>query len=397
MAANALRILLIVFNQVGHGTYWRAYYFGRELARRGHAVSLMAVSPRERFCLTERQADGMQLVETPDWLPGSLRSGWDVWDTCRRMTWISTRSFDIVHAFEARPVVLLPALWAQRRGATLVMDWCDWFGRGGSVEERQNPILRTVLRPIETFFEERFRNRASGTTVINRFLGARALALGVPAETILLLRNGASTIAQPLDRAEARNLLGFAPDGIWLGYVGGAFSQDAEFMAQAFIRVRQVNPNVRLLLIGHFNRPIEPIVKDASAVVRTGPVTTDKLYLYLSACDLCWLPMRDSGANRGRWPMKLSDYMSAGRPVVATRVGDLPEVVEGYQIGQIAADDPVEFAACTIDLLAHTRQLEMLGQAARFAAEGDFSWLRLTDQLEGHYRRLLAADAAHIA
>ena len=162
-----MRILMIVLNRVGKGSYWRAFFPSQILASRGHDVTVMAMSPHARLHGSERTENGVRLIETPDLLCGSLRSGWDPWDTLWRMAWIRGHSFDIVHAIETRPVVLFPALLARRRGAKLVMDWADLLGRGGSVEERTNVLTRTALRPVETFFESNFRLQADGTIVMS--------------------------------------------------------------------------------------------------------------------------------------------------------------------------------------------------------------------------------------
>ena len=74
--------------------------------------------------------------------------------------------------WRARPVVLFPALIAQKQGAKLVMDWADLFGRGGSVEERPNPLLRTILRPLRRSSRARFRTRADGSIVIKQLPAA---------------------------------------------------------------------------------------------------------------------------------------------------------------------------------------------------------------------------------
>lgn len=386
---SGLRIVLIVYNQIGKGTYWRAFHFGRVLATRGHTVTLMAMSPRSRWHWIEGMVDGVQLVETPDLLSGSLRSGWDAWDALRRIQWLHGRSFDVVHAFEARPVVLLPALVAQRHGAKLVMDWCDWFGQGGSVEERSNPIVKVLLRPVETFFEDRFRVRADGTTVINTFLRERAIKLGVRPESILLIRNGSDTSRVPLGKLEARQTLGLPIAAPLIGYVGGIFIRDARLMASAFNYVQRMIPSVRLVLVGYFNRRIEALMDDPSAVVRTGPMTSEQVYQYLAACDLGWLPLCDSGANRGRWPFKLNDYMTVGRPVVATCVGDLVNVIPQYQLGVVARDDAYDFAVRTLELLGDIDRRETMGRAARQAAEDVFNWERLVDGLETFYQQVL--------
>lgn len=387
-----LRVLIIVFNQVGKGTYWRAFHFSRILARRGHQVALVAMSPRARLHLRERAVDGMWLVETPDLLPGSLRSGWDVWDTCRRIGWLMGRSFDVVHAVEARPVVLLPALVAQRRGAKLVMDWCDWFGKGGSVEERPNRLVRAVLRPVETYLENHFRTRADGTLVINPFLRDRAIRLGVNPESILVLRNGSDASVSPPERLTARRAMGLPLWAPLIGYVGNIYTRDAELMASAFNRVRQTVSDARLVLVGYFNRNIEPLLDDPSAIIRTGWVTLDQVYQYLAACDVCWLPLRDSGANRGRWPGKLNDYMTLGRPVVSTGVGELAELIPRYGLGVTTRDDAGDFAAHTVALLTDAAWREAMGRAARRAAEEVFNWERMVDDLEVFYRRVLDSD-----
>ena len=390
---NSLRILMLGLNQVGQGSYHRMWGFSQRLAKRGHQVTVMAVAPRARLRLRVEGSDALRLVETPDLLPGMLRSGWDLWDVLRRSLWLRSQEFDIVHAIESRPVVLLPALYAQRRGAALIMDWCDWFGKGGAVEERPGWLLRTMLRPVETYLEEHFRARAEGTVTINAFLGARAAALGVRPETLVVIRGGCDPDILPADRLESRRAVGLPLDAPLIGYAGHIYGRDAAFMADALNCLRRTLPAARLVLAGYFNRAIEPLLDDPSAVIRTGPLPSlDQVYRYLSACDLCWLPLRDSGANRGRWPSKLNDYMVLARPVVATAVGDLARVVPDYGIGLLAEEDSEQFAAQTALLLHDRERAEAMGRAARRAAEGVFSWERRTDELEAFYRRILEAS-----
>lgn len=175
-----LSILFSVFSQVGRGTYWRALALGQGLAARGHSVTLMATSRARRWGIDVHSIGGVKVVEAPALLPVSLRYGWDPWNVLARIGWLRHRAPDLVHAFEGRPVALLPAVYLRRRQRVpMVMDWCDWFGRGGSVEERPNPLVRAALRPVETLFEEAPRPWADATTVINTVLRQKAIDLGV--------------------------------------------------------------------------------------------------------------------------------------------------------------------------------------------------------------------------
>jgi len=294
-----------------------------------------------------------------------------------------------VHAFESRPAAIYPALAWQRRGATLVMDWCDWFGRGGSVEERPNPMVRALLRPAETYFEEHFRTRAAGTTVINSALGHKALALGVDPASILHLPNGSEVdVFRPQDRDEARRRLGWPLDGPVVGYIGAIFQRDARLMAQALDRLRQREPRARLLLAGYCNIAVERLVGAPEAVIRTGPLSFVEINRYLAACDVCWLPLADSGANRGRFPLKLNDYLAIGRPVVATAVGDVPDLITRGEFGLVSRPDPIDLADKVSELLRDPDRAAALGRNGRALAEREFRWEQIADRLVEFYQRI---------
>ena len=388
-----MRIAMLVSNPPRRGTFWRAYYFGRELARRGHRVALIhtAETSRLRFQVQYEEQGRLALIEAPDMLPGGLRAGWDVWASLARALWLGGLRFDLLHAFESRPAVIIPALATRLRNRVpLVLDWCDWFGRGGSVEERPNPLQRELLRPLETFFEERFRRYADATTVINQVLGRKAEGLGVNPATITLLRNGCDVSDWPNEsRAEARSALGLPADEPLIGYVGVIFARDARLMARAFDRLRERIPNARLLVAGYCNIAIEDLVRERAAVLRTGPLDTPTLRRYLRACDIAWAPLSDSGANRGRWPLKLSTYMEAGLPFITTAVGDLAAFLRHYPVGIAAAPESSAVAALTADLLNNPARAEAMGATGHQLAAGELSWARLTDTLETLYRRLM--------
>jgi len=388
-----LRVLMLLSNTAGKGTYWRAVELARPLARRGHTCTVLATSPSHRFRFEVRPdtCPGVTLVKAPDMLWGPLRSGWDLWSALARVMWGRVREFDLVHAFESRPSVILPALyWKRRRNARLVLDWCDWFGRGGSVEERPSALVRAALRPVETFFEERFRSHADGTTVINGLLRRKAIELGVKPETILDLPNGCNVDGlHPVPQAEARSVLGWPDDVLVIGYIGAIFQRDALLMAQAFDRIQQAEPKARLLLAGYCNVAVEELVAAPNGIWRTGRIRYHEIGRYLAACDVLWLPLRDSGANRGRSPLKFNDYMSVGRPVVTTAVGDAADLVIRGEFGLVATDRPEDLARQVLTLLGDPIRREAMGRRARQMAEHELAWDHIGEKLERFYQLIL--------
>jgi glycosyltransferase involved in cell wall biosynthesis len=252
-----------------------------------------------------------------------------------------------------------------------------------------------MLRPVETFFEESFRTHADGTTAINTVLRDKALELGVPTDRILLLPNGANVQEiLPGARSEARQRLGLPPDAPLVAYTGAIFQRDAYLMAAAFDRIHRARPDSRLLLVGYCNIALERLVSAPEAVIRTGPVSYKVLADHLVASDLGWLPLRNSGANQGRFPLKVSDFLAAGRPIVATDVGDLGVLLRREPIGRLAPDEPGPQAEAVLALLADREEREQLGRNARQVAETELDWSLMAERLEQFYLQITSLTSA---
>jgi glycosyltransferase involved in cell wall biosynthesis len=383
-----MKILMLVFNQVGQGTYWRAYHLGRYLARRGHEITLMTTSRQKHTGIHVRQCQGITLVEAPDLFSGALRSGWDAWNVLNRINWLREQSFDLIHAFESRPTVIYPALYLKKRhNIPLIIDWADWFGRGGSVEERTNPLVRATLRPVETFFEEHFRIQADRTTVICSVLEKKAISLGVPSKTIMNLPNGADTEnLLALDMAKARRQVGLPQEAFIIGYVGAIFKRDAVLMAAAFDYLMEQLPKARLVVAGNCPLDLRPMVKKPDQIIQTGYLQLPMLNAYLAASNIFWLPLSDSNANRGRFPLKLTDYLAIGRPIVASAIGDVQLVMQQNNIGLLCKPVSADLVEKTMILFNDPELRRTLGVQARRTAEERFNWKNLATQLEALYQ-----------
>jgi hypothetical protein len=113
VGGQSVNILFLDLNLIGKGSFRRALRFGQTLAPRGHNITLLATSPGRRSGIEKRYLDGVMLLEMPDLFSGSLRSGWDLWNTVNRIAQVRKRKFHMVHAIQTRPTVLLPALYAK--------------------------------------------------------------------------------------------------------------------------------------------------------------------------------------------------------------------------------------------------------------------------------------------
>jgi glycosyltransferase involved in cell wall biosynthesis len=386
---DALKVLIVVHNQTGKGgAYFRARNLAKPLVRRGHDVTIMSISPRERLRTNEIALEGFTVVESPDLLWGKGRTGWDPWDTLRRIAWLADKRFDIVHTVDTRPAVSIPALFAQRaRGAKWVADWTDWWGRGGATEERPGWTVRVLVGPLEEFFEERPRPLADGTIAISQALARRAQGLGIDPRSMLVLPPGADPgDLRDTSIEEARARVGLDRGGRYVGYLGNIYPRDAAMLLEALARLEE--KDAKLVMVGDAEVPVDPAV--AGRVIRTGRVPFGKMLDYLSACDVLALPLSDTIANRGRWPSKINEYVCVGRPTVACDVGDIASFLRDEGAGLVVEPSAAGLADGLGALLRDPGRARAIGERAREVARTTYSQEAVGRKLEAFYVQTLA-------
>ncbi|MDY6994415.1 MAG: glycosyltransferase family 4 protein, partial [Pseudomonadota bacterium] len=283
-----MKILMISYNEVGRGTFIRAYELARKLVKLGQEISILASSKNRTKAIVQwPDVGGVQIIASPLILGGPFHSGFDPFEVQIRNSWVKGQSFDIVHGFESRPVVIYPALQLKNRGTPLILDWCDWYGTGGSIEERLSPIKRSILRPIEDFYENHFRLTADATTVICSLLKERAISQGVNKESITLLPNGLDIDESTTSsKSAARSYFGIEESDFVIGYVGSLFPNDANLLREAFRVISKKLPNAHLLHLGLSNYIVNETEFTTSKITLTGEVSDNEIQLGLYACDL---------------------------------------------------------------------------------------------------------------
>lgn len=386
-----MRLLFLNHNVAwSGGTFFRALAVARELARRGHHVRLLSISTRRRWGAERQIVDGVEIVQTPDWLWGIGRTGWDPFDTLWRIAHVRRSRWDVIHAWDSRPVVILPALAAKARNprAPLLLDWADWWGRGGTQAERPG-LAKRVYGPVETFFEESFRTRADGSTVISAALYQRAAALGVRREAIRLLPQGCEAPRGSAPSREiARERLGIAAGTPLLVTVGKILPADAVLLFASIPPVLDRCAQARLVLIGRHGAAVPAALTTSGRVAETGFVSEAVLQDYISACDALIVPLADTLASRARWPSKTNPFLAAGRAVVITRVGDLPALLEREGAAFVAEPTAAALALATIAALEDDEGRIRCGQRAQALARERLAWPVLVDDLLAFYRQL---------
>jgi glycosyltransferase involved in cell wall biosynthesis len=367
------------------------------MVQRGHKVTLIAISDKSRWGIKDSNWDGVRVVETPDLLWGKLRSGWDLWNLVNRMTFLNQDKslYDLVHCFETRPVTIYPAMhYCHYNKLPLVTDWNDWWGRGGLVDEVRPSWYRILFGGVETYYEEAFRKQGAGVTVISSALAKRAQGLGVQPENICYLPSGTfPDFFQQLQKETCRKRAGLPLSIPILGFSSLDSHLDLDIVLQALSIVAKQYPETKLVITG---KPANSVIELArtygieSNIFLTGFLQHEELPWYLGSADIFVLPLADKVYNVGRWPNKICDYMSLGRPTISNPVGDIKTLFDEHQIGLLAKWDPSDFSDKIIYLIEHPDVAEKLGDNARHIAVTIFDWKLIIRRLEDFYYAVLS-------
>ena len=389
-----LKILFLNHNVVrGGGTYYRAFDVARYLVRRGHSVTLLSIAPESKWTVEREINQGVEIVHTPDLFWGIGRSGWDPWDTLVRTNFVRHGEWDVIHAWDCRPVVIFPALAARRfskRHPKLIIDWCDWWGRGGTQLERGGSWVRYIYNAVETLFEEAFRRSADATTVISTALRDRAVKLGVDPRQIHLIPQGCDTLLRPSQttRDEARATLGVASHDPIFITVGVLNTSDAALLFKTVPLVRAKMPRAKFYIIGK-TRARAPAHLAGDSVEELGYVPDATLATYLCAANALVVPLADTLSSRARWPSKVNFALTYEVPVVVSRVGDLPRLLQQEGAAFVASPTPESLAETIMEAASGDADLAAIKAAAHRVATELLPWSKSIDELEALYYDVL--------
>lgn len=149
-----------------------------------------------------------------------------------------------------------------------------------------------------------------------------------------------------------------------------------EVLIQALTRVKTP---VEVVFAG--GGPLQEHLSRRAPTIRiTGTLTHDQMMTQIAEADLVVLPSRFEGFG-----LTALEAMALARPVIATRIGGLPEVL-GQAGVLIPGGDPVALADAIDALLQDPERRISLGQAGRQRAQDQFSAPVIAARLMSMYR-----------
>lgn len=215
--------------------------------------------------------------------------------------------------------------WEQANERYGVMDTPDAFVLR---DTNSFPFPITVLAHIERFVAQ----RAEKIIVPSRYLGGVIAHWGVDARKVHVVSNGIEKMKRESEKDSMRQLLNFR--GKFIISSGRLIPlKGFDALVEVFPEIRKTFPDARLLIAGDGperarleSLVVEKGIEDSVSISK--PLPHDVLLRYVETADVLV-----ANALHETFPHQVLEAMAVRTPVVATRVGGIPEIIEDGKDG----------------------------------------------------------------
>jgi glycosyltransferase involved in cell wall biosynthesis len=253
---------------------------------------------------------------------------------------------DIVYAVKPKPTSYGVALINKiLRSKPVILDIDDWeLSWHGGDEWRYRPTLKQLARdifkqqgalrnPDHPFYLQRMElliNQANALTADTKFLLNRFGGSYIP--------NGKDTRLfdpQRFDPQVSRQRYGLEQYRV-LMFPGAP--RPHKGLEDVLMALDQLNESdLRLVIVGgnpYDDYDDQLIERWGRWIIKLPPVAVENMPAIVAAAHVVVVPQRDTPVARAQFPIKLTDGMAMAKPVLATRVGDIPEILDetGYLV-----------------------------------------------------------------
>jgi glycosyltransferase involved in cell wall biosynthesis len=386
-----IKVLRVIARLNMGGPALHVAYLTAGLTKRGYDTTLVAGSLARGEDSMAFVADGLDIdVVRIDELGREISPLRDLRATFRLARLIRRERPQILHTHTAKAgtVGRVAALLAGSRRPPII------------VHTFHGHVLRGYFGPVRSwFFRILERRLAAGTTAliaVSPQVRDDLVSLGVaPSDRFVVVRLGIEleqrVASEQNGRAESRRYLGIPADRFAVGWIGRMTAvKRTDDVLVAFKRLRDEGVDAVLCMVGDGPDRVQ-LERRAHEL----GVIRDTLFLgyqedvapFYSAFDTLVLPSSNEGT-----PVSAIEALAAGRPVVATRVGGVPDVVRDGEDGfLVETGDTVELAARLAQLARDPELRERMGQQGRERVLPRYAVDRLVDDVDRLYRSLLEA------
>jgi glycosyltransferase involved in cell wall biosynthesis len=232
---------------------------------------------------------------------------------------------------------------------------------------------------------ERLIRYADGISVSNRFLQKKF-------QGVLLPHCRDTTILDPMkfDSDKIKEKMGFQNKRVVMFLGTPRPHKGLDDLLEAFKKIKA--SNLKLVIIGvenqqKFLNKVDLSIRESVVVLPKTPF--QKLPELLSIADIIAIPQRQTSDSVGQIPARLFDAMSMAKPIIATRVSDIPEVLDGCGY-LVDPNNPSQLVNSIQYILNNSDEARVKGDAARERCRKKYDIHNLESGLSGLIEQVTA-------
>lgn len=255
------------------------------------------------------------------------------------------------------------------------------------IDELHKLVPQKYFQWLAKYIESKNMKNADKVISINEGLREYTVQMGAEREKTEVIRAGVELERfNPADRDTIRRKHGINDEDVVLFFMGWLYSfSGLKEVAMELARASEKHRNIKLLILGKGDLwdTLQDIKKEFgldSRIITVGWKPYEEVPKYIMASDICLLPAYKNDIMKNIVPIKMYEYMAAGKPVIAT---SLPGIMKefGKDKGVIYVDRPEDALKRAVELMEDGSIKEEGRKARKFVEK--YSWKNITDEFEG--------------
>lgn len=248
-----------------------------------------------------------------------------------------------------------------------------------------------------TSAEDKVMLTADLVVTLGEKMRSNIVAAGVEAEKVIIAPNavGEDFESGPLDATAAKRELGLDTSAMYVGTVSSLVEYEGvDDLIRAFELLAGSHPNLHLLIVGDGValpglKAMARLSVATDRIAFPGRVSRRQATLYHQALDIFVVPRKDLDVTRSVTPLKPVEAMASAKPVVASRLPALAEIVSDEITGLLFDPEDVTNLARQLSRLLLDPQLRArLGEQGRSNVLKTRTWKRNAISLSAAYKMM---------
>jgi len=268
----------------------------------------------------------------------------------------------------------------------LVVDFDDLYSHYTAelVKNKVPKTFHSLIKWLLIVMEDRIIKNGWKVLTLSKFLQKYAFQRKVREDTILIPDGVDTSLFDPskINSQKIRNTLKIAKEVKLCVYAGRIDENIGGDILLEVVHLLKNDKRIMFLIIGEGDPLLIQKLGSLKNVILPGLVPKEQVPEYLAAADIILVPFPNKPASHAASPLKIFEGLAMQKPVIASKVSGIKDVIKNDSNGLLVSDDPNEWVSTIKELVENPDKALFLGENGRKTVTEEFDWDTLTKKFE---------------